>query len=364
MTTAAMSEELRGELGWSGSVIDCDVHANVASLEVLFPYQDDLWVQWARDRGWQGPAGLNVAYPPGAPTTAVAEWRPADGRVPASEIALLREQLLDPLGVERAVLNCYYAVDSLRHPDWAAALARSVNDWIVSEWLEKDPRLTASLVVPARDPAAAVDEIERVGDHSGFVQVLMPVRSDRLYGQRIFHPIYEAIARHDLVMGLHWGGTVEEAPSTSGFPSWYAEEYAAETHIYAAQLTSLIAEGVFNKFPSLRVAMLEGGFTWVPMWGWRMNKEWKGLRREIPWVDRPPLDIIREHIRFSIAPIDAGPAEHLAKVIEWFGTDDILMFGTDYPHMHGDDAIALLKLLPESMRSNVLAETARAWYRL
>ena len=95
-----------------------------------------------------------------------------------------------------------------------------------------------------------------------------------------------------------------------------------------------------------------------------MNAEWNGLRREIPWVDRPPLDIIRDHFRFSAAPIDAGPPEQMAKVIEWFGTEDILMFATDYPHMHDDDVAAFLQVLPDSMRPKVMAETARAWYRL
>lgn len=362
MTTALLEGTRRQDL-WTGPVIDCDVHANVPSLEALFPFQEKVWVQFAKDRGWEGPTGVNVAYPPNLPTTARPEWRP-DGAVPASDVSLLQRHALDPWDVERAVLNCYYAVDSLRHPDWAAGLARSINDWLISEWLEKDSRLAASLVVPARDPEAAVREIERVGDHPGFVQVMMPVRSDRLYGQRIFHPLYEAMTRHDLVLGLHWGGTTEEAPSTSGFPSWYVEEYAAETQVYGAQITSLIAEGTFQKFPTLRVSVLEGGFTWVPLWGWRMNGEWKGLRREIPWVDRPPMDIVRDHFRFSVAPADAGPPEQMSKVIEWLGTEDILMFATDYPHMHDDDIAELLQILPQSMRPKMMAETARAWYRL
>lgn len=362
MTTPLLEGKPRQEL-WSGSVIDCDVHANVPSLEALFPYQEEVWAQFAKDRGWGGPTGVNIAYPAGAPTTARPDWRP-EGGVPASDVAMLKEHILEPWDVERAVLNCYYAVDSLRHPDWAAALARSVNDWLVAEWLDKDPRLVASMVVPARDPAAAVKEIERVGDHPRIVQVLMPVRSERLYGQRIFFPIYEAMTRRDLVMGLHWGGTPEGEPSTGGFPSWYAEEYAAETQSYGAQITSLIAEGVFQQFPGMRVAVLEGGFTWVPGWGWRMNAEWKGLRREIPWVDRPPMDIIRDHFRFSIAPIDAGPPQEMAKIIRWLDTEDALMFATDYPHMHNDDIGAFLELLPESMRRKVMADTARDLYRL
>lgn len=362
MTTALLEGKQRSDF-WLNPVIDCDVHANVPSLEALFPFLEPVWVQASQERGWHGPPGPALSYPRGAATTARAEWRP-EGRVPASDVALLQEDILDPWDVSFAVVNCYYGVDSLRHPDWAASLARAVNDWLIQEWLDKDSRLRASLVIPARDPAAAVAEIERVGGHPGFVQVLMPVRSERLYGQRIFHPIYEAMTRHDLVMGLHWGGTSEDAPSPVGYASWYVEEYVVESQLFGAQLTSLVWEGVFQKFPTLRVSMLESGFTWLPMWGWTMNKKWKGLRREIPWVDRLPLDIVRDHFRFSIAPADLGPPEQAKKIIDWLGSDDILMFATDYPHLHTDDLSQLLSLLPKAMQPKMMAETARSWYRL
>ena len=76
------------------------------------------------------------------------------------------------------------------------------------------------------------------------------------------------------------------------------------------------------------------------------------------------MDIIRDHFRFSIAPIDAGPSEQMAKVVRWLDTEDILMFATDYPHMHNDDIGGFLELLPESMRRKVMADTARDLYRL
>ena len=60
-------------------------------------------------------------------------------------------------------------------------------------------------------------------------------------------------------------------------------------HIFQAQLTSLIAEGAFERFPELRVVLLESGFGWLPPLLWRLDKEWKGLRREIPWVKQRAL---------------------------------------------------------------------------
>jgi len=110
--------------------------------------------------------------------------------------------------------------------------------------------------------------------------------------------------------------------------------------------------------------MLEGGFAWAPTWMWSIDKKWKGLRTEIPWVKRLPTEIIRDHIRFSTAPIDMGPPEHMRQLLEWFNTEDILMFSSDYPHLHKDDIDALLAVMPEKMRTNVMSETARRWYRL
>jgi predicted TIM-barrel fold metal-dependent hydrolase len=347
---------------WTGPVIDCDVHAQVPSLATLFPYMDDVWVEWATERGYRGPIQVSDVYPPNAPISVRPEWQ-VEGRPPASELGLLQQHILDPWQVDHAVVNCYYGIDGLRHPDWAAAIASAVNDWLIDRWFT-DSRLVGSLVVPARDPAAMVREIERVGDHPSFRQVLFPVRNDRLWGDRIYHPVYEAMQRHDLVLGLHWGGSTHGPPSPTGYASWFAEEYAAEWGNFAAQVTNLVAEGVFQAYPDLRVAVLEGGFTWFPIWGWRFDKEWKGLHREIPWLQRRPMEVMREHLRFSIAPTDAGPPASMRTVIEWLGTEDILMFATDYPHRHDDDVRALLDVMPESMRPMVMSETARAWYRL
>jgi predicted TIM-barrel fold metal-dependent hydrolase len=344
---------------WSGAIIDCDVHATVPSLQALFPYMDPSWVEWIKERQWSGPSGVAVVYPPNAPASTRPEWSP-----PATDVTALRDALLDPWRTERAVINCYYAVDSIRHPDCAAAVAAAVNNWLIAEWLDRDASLAASIVIPARDPQAAVAEIERVGAHPQFVQVLAPIKADRLYGSRSWHPVFDAMRRHDLVLGLHFGGATDDAPTPTGWPSWYVEEYVGEWGNFSAQLTNLLAEGVFSAFPDARVAVLEAGFVWVPSLGWRMNKEWKGLRREVPWIDRLPTTLLREHVRFSTSPIDAGPSEELANIVQWLGSDEQLMFATDYPHMHDDDVRQLLGVLEPDAQTKLMAENARGWYRL
>lgn len=121
---------------------------------------------------------------------------------------------------------------------------------------------------------------------------LLPVRSGRAYGNRLYHPVFEAIARHDLVAEIRRGGSNDTAPPSSlRCPSWYADEYVSELQVFEARLASIVGEGLFQAEPSLRVSFLECGFTWVPGWLWNLDRVWKGTRREIPWVEGRPFEL-------------------------------------------------------------------------
>lgn len=136
--------------------------------------------------------------------------------------------------------------------------------------------------------------------------------------------------------------------------------------IFQSQVISLIVEGVFDKFPELRVALIESGVTWLPSLMWRLDKEWKGLRREVPWVKRLPSQYIRDHIRLTTQPLDAPPdLQHVQQIIEQLGSDELLMFATDYPHWHFDaPGEAFPAGLPASLERKIKFENARAFYRL
>ena len=136
--------------------------------------------------------------------------------------------------------------------------------------------------------------------------------------------------------------------------------------VFASQLTSMVSEGVFDQFPTLRVTLLEAGFTWLPAHMWRFDKEWRNLRRLVPWVKRPPSAYIREHVRLSVQPLDAPPdAKTLLQVIDQLGSEDMLLYASDYPHQHAADAeSALLGRLPDRLARKIRSDNARAWYRL
>jgi len=345
-------------------VIDCDIHNVVPSTQALFPYLSDHWREHMTKTLFRGVN--DSSYPTRAPVTARPGSAPDDGRPAGSDLTLLRSQILDPLEVELGILCCTYAIDSLHNPDAAVALARAVNDWQVAEWLDKEPRLRASIVVPSQIPQLAASEIDRVGGHPGFVQVLLPARSQHPYGSRLYHPLWEAIARHNLVGGIHFGGAPGNPPTPSGWPSYYLEEYAGMAQVFQSQLTSIISEGVFDLCPALRVTFLESGFTWLPSFMWRFDKEWKNLRRLVPWVKQAPSEYIREHVRMTIQPLDApAHARQLLQIVDQIGCDELLLYASDYPHLHdADPEQRLLAELPPALAQKIRTENARAWYRL
>ena len=344
-------------------LIDSDVHITVPNVQALFPYLPQHWVEHVNQSVFKGPGA--TYYPPRSPVAARPENVPPDGPA-GSSLDLLQQQALDPLHVEIAIANCLYAIDSLHNPEAAVAFARATNDWLIAEWLDKEPRLRASLVVPVQLPELAAQEIDRVGDHPGFVQVLLPARSEHPYGSRLFRPLWEAITRRDLVAGIHFGGAPGNPPFPSGWPSYYIEEYVGMAQVFQSQLASIISEGVCDLFPSVRIALLESGFTWLPAFMWRFDKEWHNLRRLVPWVKRAPSAYIREHVRFTVQPLNAPPRpEDMETTLAQIDAEQMLMFASDYPHQHISDPLeAFLPRLPDALARKIRGENAREWYRL
>jgi uncharacterized protein len=116
----------------------------------------------------------------------------------------------------------------------------------------------------------------------------------------------------------------------------------------------------------LRVVIMEGGFAWVPSLMWRLDKHWKRLREEVPFLKRPPSAYIREHMWFTTQPMEEpNNPKHLLQVIEHFGSDDMLMFSTDYPHWDFDDPDRAFQVkLPSELKLKIFSENARALYPL
>lgn len=346
------------------NIVDTDIHPAPSSPEVLRSYVPEPW----RSRQWSDMVFDAVGSPIyEAPNKAQRRdsYSPAGGP-PCSDPVFTEKQLFEDAAVDYAILFPL-TVRPMANPDHEAAVCAATNAWLADTWLSRfngHGRYFGTLRVCSTDAQLAADEIERWAGHPNFIQVMMNPYTDAPIGQARYYPVYEAATRHGLPVALH----VNRSPGMRlltpvGAASYFIEHHTLYPLMYAAHLTSLIFEGVFEKFPSLRVSLVEGGFSWVVPLAWRLDNHWRQLRSEVPHVKRPPSEYIREHVRFSSQPVEE-PAElgHLHKMFEWMGAERLLMFATDYPHWDYDDPHQIR--IPKQMRRRIMAENALEWYGL
>jgi predicted TIM-barrel fold metal-dependent hydrolase len=343
--------------------IDCDLHPAVPSMRVLLPYLDDYWREMVSVRALDRLNLSLTSYPQNAAISCRPDWAPDDGAKPGSSLKAMQEHVLDRYRPRYGLLNCLYGAQVFHSEDMAAAFCRATNDWIRDEWLSRDPRLRASIMIPAHNTELAVAEIERRADDFRFVQVLMLVSGETTLGRRQLWPIYRLAERLELPIGVHAGSAYRYAPTPIGWPSYYVEDYIAQSAAFENQLQSMIAEGVFAKFPQLKVVAIESGLTWLSGYIWRSDKTWKGVRAEIPWVTRPPSEIVRDNVRFTVQPIDAADErEAILRLADHLKSDELFLFSTDYPHWQFDGDAALPSGVPDAMFRKIISENALATY--
>ena len=163
----------------------------------------------------------------------------------------------------------------------------------------------------------------------GVVQVELIAGSPAPYGHPQFHPIYEAAAEVGLPVGIHIAGEGHgiNAPPASGYLSYYIEYHTLVSQGGMTHTVSLLCQGVFEKYPELRVAILETGVLWLPEVLRRLDANWKALRSEVPWVRRLPSDAVREHMVFTTQPLEQPrKLRQLHQVLEAVdGLEDMLV---------------------------------------
>jgi hypothetical protein len=347
-------------------IFDCDIHPAHKSPATLFPYLEQRWIEHLQtfDASIRQALVGQLPYPRMTANGMRADARPDDGP-PGSSLQMLRDQHLDRLDIEVAnLIPLGRAGTEERNPDLAVALARATNDWQIAEWLEPEPRLRGGLVVPQDFPDAAVAEIERRAGDSRFVQIVMSTRPNETIGARKYWPIYAAAAAAGLPLCLHPAGFSSGKPSSgTGWPSFYFQEHYAFVPGSQALVTSLIIEGVFEAFPTLKAAIVEGGFSWAPALGWRMDRHFETFRKEVPHLKRKPSEYMKEHFWWSTQPMEEPEnSRDIVDVIDWIGWDRLL-YSSDYPHWDYDDAYRIFRFpIEPHRRESILGGNARQLY--
>ena len=202
------------------------------NTRALLPYFDDYWREHVLRRGLERENFEPSSYPANAPINGRPDWRLPSGP-PGSSLAAMQTHLLDRLQPSFAICNVIHGAQVMLSEDLSAAFCRAINNWIRAEWLDRDPRLRASIVVPPHSADLAAEEIERLAADRRFVQVLLLAMTELPLGRRQNWPIYKAAEEHGLPIGIHAGSSFRHPPSAGGWPSYYLEDYVSQAQGFA-----------------------------------------------------------------------------------------------------------------------------------
>lgn len=337
--------------------IDCDVHLRSPGRADLMPYLDAYWRDMFPYRDIDRMELMSF------PFSARHYSRPGTSGGGAASPGEIASNLIDPLGLEAAIVSVVNGAYALHDPYLATATCQAINRWVSEAFLDKEPRLRASLVVPFQHPEAAAEEIRRYAGDNRFVQVLAISALEHPLGHRFYWPVHRAAAEAGFALSVHPGSAYRYAPTGAGFFSSLTEDQVSWTQVFGTQVVSLLAEGVLSEFSDMKVVLAESGVSWLFGMSWRVSKDWRGIRMEIPWVRQSPDELFRNSVRMTTQPFDAPPdPADGATVIECIGSPDMLLYASDYPHDYGTALGAWPEAIPVDLATAIGRENARATY--
>ncbi len=262
-----------------------------------------------------------------------------------------RPRALDLLGFSSQLL--FNTFHNRRLHDWehggdldlAIGGARAHNRGMV-EFCSVDRRLLPTCYVPLADldraPALAAEAIELGAAALLIASGCPPGHSP---SHVALDPVWAAASGARIPIVFHVGGTgdlVDHHYFDNGLPvppdfhggeeNFRSVDYMGIPGPPAQTLATMIFDGVFERFPKLRVGVIEQGAIWVPSWMRQMESAFDAFARHearLGALSMRPSEYVRRQIRFT-----PYPTEDVGWIIAQAGSE-LCLFSSDYPHVEG-----------------------------
>jgi predicted TIM-barrel fold metal-dependent hydrolase len=289
-----------------------------------------------------------------------------DGCPPASYLPAARVKLLDEWGVNAGVLFPTVGIlwDVADH-ELAAAYARAYNNWINDFATPVRSRVIPIAHIALQDVESALAELKRC-IKLGFKGIFLA--PENVGGRRFSHPDFDPIWRECEDAGipacLHVIVRFNRAPGIIGqfyqpgeFRTVFGFALGGFAQVVPAAMT-MVADGLFDRFPRLKVLCVEAGCGWAPYIMDRMDQKYELLGWTYP-TKLKPSDYFRRNIW-----VVAEPEERtIGAVMDLLGEDRVL-WGSDFPHVDSNlEAPHLIRSsisnLSEARQRKLLGENAR-----
>jgi len=363
-------------------VVDADGHVNEGDVDV----SGHLPQKWRS----QGPIHVTdnqgyrrmllegriwpTAAGPGPGVTGPFTDKRAERRPGATDpVARLKD--MDQEGIDVAVLfgtEIALTVNGLMNEDLAAVLCHAVNEWLL-EYCSADPkRLRGVGLIPCQS-STAVKELEFLAK-AGVASVMLPTNVyGRNMGERRFDPIYDAAQSLGMPLSVHPQTGHDGIPGVSGVMGAGTDRFWKYVYVHMTAfpfelmiaMMHMIGEGVFDRYPRLKVGFMEGGAGWLPYWTERFDEHIEKLAPQLPDLKRRPSEIVRsEQIVVTCEPEETG----LDRVLDCCGSGSVL-YASDYCHWdcHFPDSVKYIienRELSAAQKERLLGSNAIEFFGL
>lgn len=311
--------------------VDASVHPAFASDRDLRSYLREPFAS-------RGYSHIDVPWfaPPGpryAPDSA-----PAEGAHPGSDPDHVGKVVFDERGLDYAVL-LPQSVGAIQ-PDWhlGNALISATNQMLAERWLESGTyasKFRGTIRVNPNDVEGAVREIARWKDHPGMVQIGVPLQAQQPYGRPHYRALWRAAAESGLPVVVHIedGAGITHPPTPIGITRTFSNLTVSQPINFVYHLLNMIAEGVFEELPDLKVIFADGAADMLTPFIWRMDTFGRPHLEQTPWSPKIPSDYLAEHVYFVHGLLDGpGDAEFAAEWLTMTGKEDMLLYGSSHPN--------------------------------
>jgi predicted TIM-barrel fold metal-dependent hydrolase len=325
-----------------GGLFDADGHVmeDIAGIIAKLP---EPW-RTGRERLFQNELsrlhGMSILPPLGYLSTIPTAGNTTMNRAPDAGMNPGAWQgFLDEVGIVKTVLypTLGLTIGRVRDVDYQIAIARAYNDWMAETYIQHESgKFNAAALLPLLRPSEAAAELRRVSEELGFCAAVLPSHGlPNHLGSEMFYPVYEAAEELDIAVSFHGG--VHDGFGYDDFNVFAAVHALGFPFGLLITLAGLVFNGVYERYPGLRTAYLEGGAAWTLMAAERFSESYGAIRPMNPNVlqlkeGTSVRDYMAELMHEGRLVIGCEGGEHqLTNAIQYFGCAPF-MYSSDYPH--------------------------------
>lgn len=262
------------------------------------------------------------------------------------------------LGMQQ--LNVSPMVNQFDDGRWTAQ-ARAYMRYMMDQMVDPSEDTYTMVNVPYTEPYKAAELIDDWADEKGVVAAcLVTPGAEPPLGHEKYDPIYEACESSSLPLVYHSGGSGLNEYENSGYEKFIETHTLGFLSANMSQLTSIIIQGVPERFPDLDIVLQESGIAYVAGLMYRLDAEYLKRQDEAPLLQKRPSEYMK-NLYYGTQPLeDPHNIDHLEQLMRMMGGPDNLIFATDYPHWDYDppNTITRLPFLTEEEKRQIFSKNA------